>query len=119
MTQQADQATKLRLLELTTAGGHKLLDPDGKFGLRRRCKAGFGIGAFHIAGCGNRGWGPSDDLWAYVRAAKAAYATPVAPMSLAYLLRLRLEQTLVEWVWDSPQQDPGPACFQAVAKVLL
>jgi len=122
MAIKTDTNTLPRLCELTQADGIPLLDPDGKFGLRVAC----GVRYFdsdilfpeehkYVPGkfgrecsCQGRGWIPSQDPWAYVRAAW--------PHLDHYKWQLAIKVAFVDAL--EAGEDPGEAALAVVVEAL-
>lgn len=116
--------------------------PQGKFGLRVQCSRCRGTGLEMsrwsrfkpCQDCGGadtiytsesdvpvsergRGWTPSEDAWAYVRAAKAAFPIPTEP-GYATGVRSKIINVLSSWAWDNNDTDPGQAALDVVYQTL-
>ncbi|MBI2020203.1 hypothetical protein HYS94_02170 [Candidatus Daviesbacteria bacterium] len=98
-----------------------LLDPDGEFELRVKCpnwKLRHSVqgSAYGCGVCENRGWIPTDDPWAYVRAAVHIYR-PLGEKD--FDLKTALETAFKQWLWSWEDPDPGEAAFKVVVEALL
>ena len=120
-----DMKLQLALLETDLPNGETvyLLDPDGKFGLRVECNATLTFQGepslplthwhdedFSEPPC--RGWIPTTDLWAYVKA-----AWPYGFSSESRILRLRITNAIVGAL--NNHLDPGQAAFDVVWKAMM
>jgi len=105
-----------------------LLDPGGKFGLRVKCPNDRETRNAHAmvgmlaetpeeeaelpSCCQGRGWIPTTDLWAYVKA-----AWPYGFSSESRILRLRITNAIVGAL--NNHLDPGQAAFDVVWKAMM
>jgi len=110
---------KLALCDLKGTDGQYLLDPRDGFGLRQPCNSEWCDAHDPIPGwasecpiCDGCGWVPSPDLWSYIRAGWTI---------LMYISPYTDVEDVDNAFQDSLDkgQDPGPACFKAVAGALL